>query len=57
LHVVAKDLEVRMPQKVLDVRAGPGEKTVEANDVVTLRDQSFAEVGTEKAGTTGHKDT
>ena len=45
------------PQQMLDVRLLAGEEIVQADHVVTVIDQSFAEVGAEETGAAGHEDS
>ena len=54
-HVVAHQLEMRVVEQVLDVALGAGEEVVDAQDVMTLCDQTIAQVAAEKAGATGHQ--
>ena len=53
--VVADQLEIGLAQQVADVRFLAGEEVVQADHVVPLRDESFAEMGAEKAGPAGHQ--
>ena len=44
LYVVAEDLEVRVAQQVLDIGARPGVEVVQADDLVILGNEPFAQV-------------
>ena len=48
--VVADELEAPMPQEVAYVVLAAREEVVEAQDVVTFRDQAVAQMGAEKTG-------
>ena len=50
--VVANQLEVGLIQQVRHVRLLTGEEVVQADDVVAVLEQSLAEVGTDKTGST-----
>ena len=54
--VVPNQLEVRLAEQVRDVRLLAGEEVVEADDVVPLVDQAFAEMRAEKPGAAGDED-
>ena len=48
--VVAKEIEVRLREKVGDVRLLAREEVVDADHVVTFADEPLAEMATEEAG-------
>ena len=52
--VVADQLEVGLSQQVADVGFLAGEEVIQADHVVSLADELFAEMGAEKAGPAGH---
>ena len=56
-HVVAHQLEVGAAVEVGNVALAAGKKVIEANDVVAVFEQAVAEVGTQKAGAAGDKNT
>jgi hypothetical protein len=49
-------LEVRVVQQVLDVGARAGVEVVDADDVVALGHQPFAQVAAQEAGAAGDED-
>lgn len=49
-------LEVRLAEQVADIGLLARKEIVEANDIVSLGDQPFAEMGAEKPGAAGAKD-
>ena len=55
--VVPYELESGIPHEVPDVGLPPGEEVVEADDVVSLPDESVAEMGAEEAGPSGDQYT
>ncbi len=50
-----QQFEPRMPDQMNDVRLAAGEEVVDAEDVVTFRYQSVAQMRTEEAGAAGDK--
>jgi hypothetical protein len=55
LDVVPEKLEARVRKQVLDVGPPPGEEVVEADDLVPLGDQAFAQMRAKESGTAGDK--
>ena len=55
--VVADQFEVRPRQEMYDVRLLAGEEIVQADDVVPVGDQPFAEVRAEKPGPAGDQNS
>ena len=55
-HIVAHQLEVRVIEQMGNVVLGAGEEVVQADDVVAVVQQAFAEMRAEEAGTTGDED-
>ena len=55
--IVADQLEMRVGQKVENVVFAACEEIVQADDVVALRKEMFAEMRAEKTGAAGDKDT
>ena len=55
--VVPNQLKVRFAQQMRDVRLLAGEEIVQADHVVAHRDQPFAEVGAQKTGAAGDKNS
>lgn len=49
-HIVAHELKVRMIEQMDNVVLGAGEEIIEADDVMAIVQQAFAEMGSEKAG-------
>jgi hypothetical protein len=49
-HIVADHLEIQAIEQMSDVSLLAGEKMIEANDILPLGDQPFAEMGAEKSG-------
>jgi hypothetical protein len=54
--IVSHEFEIRQLQQMRDVRFLAREKVIEADDIVALGDEPFAEVRTEKPGAAGHQD-
>ena len=54
-HVVTNQLEVGPVEQMHEVRFLAGEEVVEADDVVLLFDQPFAQVRAEKTGATSYQ--
>jgi hypothetical protein len=55
-NVVADQFEVVTIQEMTDILLGAGEEIIQAEDIVRILQQAFAEVGTEKSGTAGDQD-
>ncbi len=55
-HVVPEDLELLVIEQVLDVLSAAGEEVVQADDMVALCEEPFAEVGADEAGAAGYED-
>jgi hypothetical protein len=54
---MAYQLEIGAAVQMRYVAFAPGEKVVQADDVVAVFEQAIAEVGTQKSGTAGNKNT
>lgn len=53
---MAYELEMRMIEQMRDVILGAGEEIVETKDIMTIFQQTFAQVGADKTGTAGDED-
>ena len=53
--VVPDQLEVWLAEQMADIGLLAREEIVEANDIMPLRNQPFAEMGAEKPGSAGHE--
>ena len=53
---MAHQLESRMAQQMFDTLFPPGEEIVDADDVVTVRQQTLTKVRAEKSRASGHQD-
>jgi hypothetical protein len=49
---VADEFETRVVEEMKNICLCPGEKIVDADDVIASREQAFAEMRSEKSGTT-----
>ena len=56
-HIVPHEFEIRQLQQMRDVGFLAGEEVIQADDVVALSDEPFAEVRPEKTGSAGHEDS
>jgi len=56
-HIVADKFESGISHEMLDVRLATGEKVIQTNDIISLFDESVAEMGAEKPGSSGNQDT
>ena len=54
--IVADDFEARVGEQVFDVLLGTGEEIVHADDFAAVLQQSFAEVGSQEAGSARDED-
>jgi len=55
--IVAYQFKVGIADEVLYINLAAGKKIIETDNVMSLSDESFAEVGTEESGAAGNKDT
>jgi hypothetical protein len=53
---VSQDLKTLDIEQVLDIRSAAGEEVVEADDVVALCQEPFADVGADETGAAGDED-
>ena len=54
-HIVADELEIRLAQKMGDIRLGAGEQVVEADDIRALGHQAFAKMRTDESRPSGNE--
>jgi hypothetical protein len=52
-YIVPDDFKTTMIEHALDVTTGSSKIIIDANDIGALLEQTFAEVGTEKSGSSG----
>jgi hypothetical protein len=55
--VVADELKIGVIQKMTDIVFASGKEIVDADDVVSLVEEAFAEVAAQKAGASGDEDS
>ena len=53
---MAHQFKAGIANQVLDIHLATGEEVVQADDVMSLSDESFAEVGTKESGSAGNED-
>lgn len=56
-YIVPDDFKTMMIEHALDVTTRPGEIIIDADDIGALLEQTFAEMGTEKSGSSSDQDT
>ena len=55
-YIVPNQFEIRVVDQVNQIRLLTGEKVVEANDIMPVRDKSLTEMGAEKSSSPSYQD-
>ena len=55
-YIVPNQFKIRVVDQVNQIRLLTGEKVVEANDIVPVRDESLTEMGAEKSSSPSYQD-
>jgi len=53
-NVMAKELKIRIPYQVGDISLGSREEIVDTEDIVSVLEETLAEMGTQEPGPSGH---
>jgi hypothetical protein len=53
-HIVADEFKPGIVQKFINIAFGTGKEVVNADNFIALREQCFAQVGTEKSAAAGN---